>query len=594
MKPPIFHVFVGLWLALSGCLSLHAQEKKSWIPVDPKASENSPVVLNVVVADSEQTIFDVSIPGLWAEEVVYGGTSFLRLSYPPIEFRGVGFPIKEGDQGWWDFPQDLKQPRRDPSSFVSGTGSVMKFIFPESAVGQTPKTAKEMQELGIDPEGARPGLPRLRTMVAMSRKNIPETLETRIEAEKVESIQLQLPVLPAGFEGSDGVEGYSAPELIDADFYESFKGEYSGSEPLLSDIGGLGGGFSGAALAMSALTLNSPSALQVMGKFRIYLKHLAGTEDFECPLGWDSWLFTFPCINGEAIRSSLTAKGLKIEASRSARYLILCPKSWRATLDNFATWKQTKGLNVDFAYVGAGGNLAAKREDIDAFLEGYFHKHYCNGVYVLICGDQDLIPSGRSARISGNPDGANADSDHVYEVLGNDRFPSLYVGRLSANSTAELKIQLDKILKYERTPVRGDWPTIATLCANSQMDDGGYGVNAEWPTKYSLAVQQIVTYGSYSNPPTFEALHAGASNAAVTRAVNQDVIDALHEGRGQILYRGHGDENSWVSGWDGSDADRGSSFTAPDHVDKLENPVQPIRLCHQLPEQQDQSERLHC
>lgn len=571
-------MLVCLVTAVAGSFALHAQEKKFWIPVDPEAPAGSPVVLNVLLADPLETELEVAVPGLWAEEVVYADTRFLRLSYPPIEFRGKGFPAKRGEPGWWDFPQELKQPPRNATPFMFGDGSVRPQLFPASAVGSNPQTAEEMIRLGIDPEGARPGLPRLRPLVALSRKNSPETLEAKLVPGEARTIQLQLPVAPAGFAGGDAPElgGYSAPELVDQEFYRSFKGEYQGSEPLLGQIGGMGGAFAGAELAITPITLIEPGVIKVMPAFRIYLKHLAGAEDFECPLPWDYWLFTMPFINGAAIRDSLAAKGLKIETSRSARYLILCPKDWRPTLENFALWKQAKGLNVDFVYVGSGGDLPANRNDIDTYLEDYFKKHYCHGVYVLICGDQDVIPSGRSSRVTGDPDGAMADSDHVYEVLGSDRFPSLYVGRLSANSTDELQIQLDKILKYERTPVRGAWPTIATLCANSQMDNGDYGVNSEWPTKYSLAVQQAVTYGSYTNPPTFETLHAGAASNAVTRAVNQDVLDALAEGRGQILYRGHGDENSWVSGWDGSGTGSGTAFTASNHVAKLDNRVQPI------------------
>jgi hypothetical protein len=579
MKPYFTRLYVCLCLAASAGLSLNAQEKKFWIPVDDAAPAGSPVILNVLIANSEETEVEVIVPGLWAEQVAYADRQFLRLSYPTIEFRGKGFPAKRGDPGWWDFPAEMKQPRRNPASFIMGDGSVRPLLFPQSAVGSKPTTEEEMKRLGIDPEGAKPGLPRLRPLVSMSRKNSPETLEARIVPGEARTITLQLPVVPAGFEGGDAeLEGYSAPELVEENFYRSFKGEYVGSEPLLGDVAGMGGAFAGAPLSISAITLTEPARIKVMPAFRVYLKHLAGAEDFNCPLPWDHWIFTFPFINGAAIRESLTAKGLKIEASRSARYLILCPKDWRPTLETFALWKQAKGLNVDFVYVGTGGDLPANRNDIDTYLENYFKQHYCHGVYVLICGDQNIIPAGRSSLITGSPDGASADSDHVYEVLGNDKFPSLYVGRLSADDTTELKNQLDKILKYERTPVRGDWPTLATLCANSQMDNGDYGVNSEWPTKYSLAVQQTVTYGSYTNPPTFETLHAGAANTSVVRAVNQDILDALDEGRGQLLYRGHGDENSWVSGWDGSgsSSSSGSAFTAMTHVNNLKNTVQPI------------------
>lgn len=565
-----------LWLLL-GCASwLPGQKEMTWIPVDEAAPAGSPVTMEVMLASPSETTVEVTVPGLWAEMVDYGGGRYYRLSFPVIEMRGKGFPGGRGETGWWEFPAELRQPPRNPAPFLFGDGSVRKALFPMSAEGQVPQTAEEMIRLGIDPEGARPGLPRLRPVVAMSRANTLETMDFQVEVADERELRLLLPVAPAGFEAGDrGIEGYTAPQLVDPEFYESFKGEYRGSEPEVGELGGMGG-FGGVELAIPVITVIQPSVVRIRHKFVFYAKHLAGAEDFECPLPWDSWVFSMPFINGDAIRESLTAKGLKIEASRSARYLILCPKDWRPTLQTFALWKQTKGLNVDFAYVGAGDDIPADRNQIDAYIENYFKKHYCHGVYVLICGDQDVIPAGRSARISGDPDGVAADSDHVYEVLGSDRFPSLYVGRLSANDSDELAVQLKKILRYEQTPPWGQWPTIATLCANSQMDNGDYGVNSEWPTKYSLAVEQIAGFGGYSNPPTFETLHAGAASNAVVRAVNQDVLDTLDEGRGQILYRGHGDENSWASGWDGSGTGSGASFTAGTHVAGLANRVQPI------------------
>lgn len=577
MKSYLVRVILTLCITGYGAPALFAQGNRTWIPVDPQAPPGSPVVLNVTVASQIETDIEVRVPGLWADEVEYGGQHFLRLSYPPIKFQGVGFPANQGGPGWWDFPAALKQPARNPARFVTCSGSVRKSVFPESAVGSHPQNAAEMLNLGIDPEGARPGLPRLRPMVAMSRNNTPDTLNAHILPGESQVILLPLPVAPAGFEASDaGEDGYSAPQLIDQDFYNSFNGQYVGSEPLLGEISGMGMGFAGAPLAISGIILLDPSRIQMTPIFHIYLQHLEGVEDFECALSWDSWIFTCPYLNGEALRDSLTAKGLAIEASRSARYLILCPKAWRPTLETFALWKQTKGLNVDFVYVGAGDDLPPDRDMIDAYLENYFENHYCNGVYVLICGDQDVIPSGRSSRVTGKPDFSDADSDHVYEVLGTDRFPSLYVGRLSANNAGELKNQLDKILKYERSPVSGNWPKRATLCANSQMDNEDYGVNPEWPTKYSKAVEQIVDYAGYTNQPIFQTLHAGAANNSVVRAVNQDVIDAITEGRGQLLYRGHGSTSSWASGWDGSGTGNGTSFTATSHVDRLDNRVHPI------------------
>ena len=557
---------------------LLAQEKPEWVALDGVSRPGTPIEALVSKVSNEGTTFDITVPGLWMESISYGGKTFTRLTFPAVQLKGIGFPNKAGEPGWYDFPPEAGQVLMPTGRFANALQiGIPKPVFPFNALDQKPQSGAEMERLGIEPSGARPGIPALRGFLAVSAANTEKgdlTLDIRIDEAK--TLQLSAPLAPAGFEGSDQVktgEGYIPPELIDDEFYSKFRGAYRGVEASLSSISRVGS-FSALQARIPLVELNSAQIIRVFPKLTILVKHLKGTEDFTCPFSWDSWLFNLPFINGAALRAALTAKGLKIEASRSAHYLILTPREYRDELNEFALWKQSKGLNVDFAYVGPGGtnDVAADRNALDAYIENYFHKNYCHGVYVLLVGDVDVIPSGRSARIDSDPDGADADSDHIYEVLGSDRFPSLYVGRLSVNSASELTTQLGKILSYERSPVAGDWPTRATLAANSQNDDGTTFVSPSFPSKYAAAVNAVAAYGGYSSPPSFQVLHAGAANAAVVRARNQDVVDAITAGRGIVLYRGHGSGSAWVSGWDRD----GSSFTSATHVNNLVNTAFPI------------------
>lgn len=556
--------------------------KPRFVAFQPNATASSLCDGSVRKVTPQETSLTLTIPGVTIEEIKLGDRVFSKLVYNDIKLSGLGFPQKPGERGWYDFPRETGLPAKNASAYDSGLSIVVpQSVFPRKAVGQKPRTAREMIALGIDPAGAQPGVPSLTGFLAASRKNTAKDLGLEMKKTTLK-IQLAQPIAPAGYTGSDGPfsEGYDAPALLDEEFYANFQGAFQGRAAGLSEISGMGAGFSGSEIHVPLITVLSPTVIEVITGVEILVKHLAGTEDFTCPIPWDCWDDMFPFLNGAALRESFIVKGLEIEASRSARYLILTPRDWRVTLNEFALWKQAKGLNVDFAYVGGapGDDVAANRNAIDSYLENYFKKYFCNGVYVLICGDVDVIPSGRSSRVTGDPDGADADSDHVYEVLGGERYPSMYVGRLSANSSDELKVQLDKILAYEKEPRVGDWPLRATLCANSQTDAGAYGVNASWPSKYAKAVRDIASYGGYTNPPSFQELHAGSNSASVTRATNADVTAAINAGRGQLLYRGHGDENNWESGWDGSggNTSSGSSWTASANVNTLSNSIHPI------------------
>lgn len=559
-------------------LTTHGQSlEPRWIPLDGRSQPDSPVQMRVLKSDAKSTTVEISVPGVWTTTQTYGGQTFTKLELPAVQLGGLGFAEKEGERSWYDFPAETGFPVLPASSYRNALQiSVPKPLFPESALGKLPQTAAQMMDLKIDPAGARPGIPALRGFVAVSPRSTTADLGVAVIQRGGLAQQLSYPLLPAGFEGLDQTTqgaGYTAPPLVDKEFYAKFEGRYEGTETPVSERTGAGA-FTAAEMRLPLVAVLNPHTIDIVTNIIVEFKHLAGPEDFDCVFGWDSWIFKLPFINGEALRESLTAKGIKIEASRSAHYLILTPKAYRAELNALALWKQSKGLTVDFAYVGTatGDDVAPDRNVIDLYLENYFKVHYCNGVYVLLVGDTSVIPSGRSTLVTAGPDGNDADSDHVYAVMGADRLASLYVGRLPVKSVEELHIQVGKILSYEKTPALGSWPLRATLAANSQNDDGTFYVSPSFPSKYAAAVNAIASYSAYVSPPTFQVLHAGASSAAAVRAVNQDVVDAINAGRGQVLYRGHGGGDGWVYGWDST----GVNFTTSGHIPLLSNTAFPI------------------
>lgn len=573
------HSHVILWIVCMAiaCHSASGQIfiRRVWHSFDTQMPAGSPVTLTVKTASPTNTIMEIHVPGVWLSTHTVGNSNYTRVEYPATVMSGLGYSESEP---WFDFPTRTKQlplPRKRYQYAPAIT--VPKPVFPPAARGQTIQTIADMRRWGIDPVGARPGIPALRGMLAVSGNNRSEDVHVNQQQILSTTLTLSHPLAPAGYDAYDqvsGENGFTAPTLIDADFYRNYQGAYSGVEAPVTSVRKMGA-YSTVEMRTPLFEMVNATNISFHTNLVLEVTHLQGTEDFDCPISWDSWMFNIPFMNGEALRSAMTAKGLAIEASRSAHYLILTPRSFRSTLDEFALWKQNKGLNVDFAYVGSDSvldDVAADRNAIDAYIETFFKINYCHGLYVLLVGDVDIIPAGRSSHIGADPDGATADSDHVYAVIGDDIFSSVYVGRLPCHNTAELQVQLDKILSYERDPVGGNWPTMATLAANSQNDDETAYVSSSFPSKYAAAVNAIANYGGYTSPPTFEVLHAGAANYTVTRAVNQDVVDAVNQGRGQVLYRGHGSGTGWVAGWDGN----GTAFTASIHLPLLHNGVFPI------------------
>ena len=539
---------------------------RSWVSLVEGSREGDMILATVVQGDEQLTSIECKVPGFWLVAVPYAGGVYTKVELPEIRVGGLGYPGPNGERGWYDFPVESGQPAMGQLEDML-VSSIAQSRISEETYQQLEKnqtkslTVPEMERLGIDPTGARPGIPMLRGLVYASKNNTKEDIGIELVNVKRANVTLENPLVPAGYAGIDE-PGYNAAEFVDQEFYSSFKGRYL-ADGIQITMPETAGALSVSEIQVPLLEVNSSNEISVAASFIFNIKHLKGTLDYDCDnIDWDSWVFKVLGINGDSIRKALTKRGIAIQASRSAHYLILTPRGYRDELTEFALWKRSKGLNVDFAYVGseATDDVAADRAAIDDYIENYWRENYCHGVYVLLVGDIDLIPSGRSARIELGPDGDDSDSDHVYEVIGSGRYPSVYVGRFSINSESELINQLAKTLKYERSPVPGDWPQGAVLAANSE----------NFPGKYAGAVNEIAST-SYSETINFDVLHAGVASPTEVGAVNQDVIDLIDKGRGHVLYRGHGSNSAWVSGWDATNDNFGLT-----EINTLSNSINPI------------------
>jgi hypothetical protein len=580
-----------------------------WTSLGKGFPEGTPVTVEICACSGEETELELRVPGFWKRTVLYNGQQYTQLRFPDPVVFGEGYPsletldaasnlvgirgllnedglladrvplLQKGQANWFDFPDDQNSAKLKPTKYMQNMRiGVLPALFPESAVGQNPTTVKEMLALGIDPAGARPGIPHIRGLISAAIGSVPgEGFKYEALNEEMADFNLEHPLLPAGFQGSDaGNEGYRSPELTDASFYASNKVSYRGAEQELGTVKRIGGTFGGCQLSIPMCEVVNPSELHVLSGLSCRIVHKRGFDRQLSQIPWDVWTNKPSFVNGASLRARLATSKVPIVTIRTARYLIVTNREFEDELADFAAWKRQKGLKVEFAFVGndPGDDVSADRDEIDAYLENYYHANFLHGVYVLLVGDVDRIPGGRTDKVIANPDRSNADSDHVYEVIGDDDFASLYVGRLSFNTAANLTVQLDKILAYERAPALGTWPTRVSLAGNSQNDDGSYGVSSSFPSKYAAAVEAIANYTNYTNSPTFSVHHAGATSAATTRSVNDDVIDAIETGRGQVLYRGHGSSTAWVSGWDGS-SNLGDDF-GPTEISNLNNAIHPI------------------
>ncbi len=214
------------------------------------------------------------------------------------------------------------------------------------------------------------------------------------------------------------------------------------------------------------------------------------------------------------------------EVDDGTKYLIIAKDSFAPFLQDFADWQTSRGLQADIVPLSEAG---ASETALKAFIADAYNTHGIE--YVLLVGDVgDIwIPFD-----SGYP------SDHWYACVdGTDLYADLGLGRISANTDAELTHQLNKILTYEQTPPDGFWIENVILCAH---EEGA-------PGKYTGCKEEIREYGYQVQIPNFTPLYASEGSDA------GDVSAAINAGLGIVNYRGHGSETawSWRGGYDSAD-----------------------------------------
>ncbi len=215
------------------------------------------------------------------------------------------------------------------------------------------------------------------------------------------------------------------------------------------------------------------------------------------------------------------------------KLLVICPTNFLSQIAPYINWKRQKGIDtelVEFSTIGTTANQ----------LKTYIQNHYNTDnslTFVQLVGDAPQIPT-----LSYSGGG----SDPSFSlVAGSDNYPDIFIGRFSAQTTAEVIAQVNKSIQYEK-----DLNTSATWLSKAMgiaSDQGGgdQGDNGESDiTHMNLIRTDLLNYGYTSVDQIYDP---GASASTVTTNVNS--------GRGFINYVGHGSNTSWsTTGFSNTDA----------------------------------------
>lgn len=227
--------------------------------------------------------------------------------------------------------------------------------------------------------------------------------------------------------------------------------------------------------------------------------------------------------------------------------LIIVHDAWNSNVQPLKTHKDSIGINTTIQNVSTipgGGNLDTA---IKAYIQGIYDDSTRDLAFVSLVGDLAHVDSFTAVTY------VNGESDPKYSKLaGSDDYPDIIVGRLSAETAADVDTQVARIIEYETMPTRSQsWFWQGTGIAS---DDGsGNGDDSEWDWEHMRNIRtDMLTYGYTQVDELYEGSQGGGDAAG--NPTDTMVLTSVNAGRGIMNYCGHGDVISWgTTGFNNAD-----------------------------------------
>ena len=266
--------------------------------------------------------------------------------------------------------------------------------------------------------------------------------------------------------------------------------------------------------------------LELCSEMIIRLTPIAGSEDSRLSLSKPrdrafETIFQRHFLNNERFEGKFDF------VSEFGRMLIIAKDAFLGDMEDFVDWKQQKGLTVELLPLSQVGNSI---NAIKSAIQSRYNQP--EGLaYILLVGEYN-----EPVAAIGNIGAANgALADPVYALLeGNDNYPDAFIGRFSGDNSDNIKVQVNKVLYYERDiTTSASWLAKGAGIASNQ----GPGDNGEYDNQHMDIIRnKLLNYG-YA---VVDQIYDPTANSSM-------VSNALNEGRGIVNYVGHGSTTSWGS-----------------------------------------------
>ncbi|KWW25261.1 MAG: arginine-specific cysteine proteinase RgpB [bacterium F082] len=214
--------------------------------------------------------------------------------------------------------------------------------------------------------------------------------------------------------------------------------------------------------------------------------------------------------------------------------LIICYDNFISSMTDFVNWKKTRGVNTTIVGTSTAGSTYSA---IKTYIQSQYNANN-NITHVLLVGDVAQIPG---YTYSGGGSSYAGKGDNPYgQVVGNDIYNDIFIGRFSASSTSQVTTQVNRIITYER-----DLTTSATWCQNglgisTSAGSGGHNNEDDYQHIENLRTD-LMNYGYSTVYQDYYNVSGYPSSSCTT------ISNHINSGVGIINYCNHGQETGWQS-----------------------------------------------
>ena len=214
--------------------------------------------------------------------------------------------------------------------------------------------------------------------------------------------------------------------------------------------------------------------------------------------------------------------------------LIICYDNFINSMTDFVNWKKTRGINTTIVGTSTAGSTYSA---IQTYIRNQYNANN-NLTHVLLVGDVAQIPG--YTFTDGGSDWSGKGDNQYGQIVGNDIYNDVIIGRFSAGNASQVTTQVNRILTYER-----DLTTSATWCQNglgisASAGSGGHYSEDDYQHVENLRTD-LLNYGYSTVYQDYKSV-SGYPNSTTTTISNH-----INSGVGIINYCNHGEQTGWQS-----------------------------------------------